>query len=65
MSDSRWLPFPDHKPKEDEEIIICDEQGFIWLDYYIKGKFIMTQTRSVSAWMPLPEPYKGESEVDQ
>lgn len=62
MSDSRWLPFPDNRPKEGEEIIVCDDEDMITVDFYINGKFELMQCRSVAAWMPLPEPYKGESE---
>lgn len=68
MSDSekpnKWIPVSERKPKKGQTVLTFDtyynkfginalsSDGLTWRKY----------TNHVTAWMPLPEPYKAESE---
>ena len=57
MSD--WIPVSDRLPEEDGEYLVTTINGDV--DIYV---FHIWGAKSpkVIAWMPLPEPYKAESE---
>lgn len=51
-------------PDNDTEILVCTKSGSVWTDTffnddgcYLDGGYDFTE---IAAWMPLPEPYKGE-----
>ena len=51
-------------PDDGEEILVCTKSGCVWTDTffnddgcYLDGGYDFTE---IAAWMPLPEPYKGE-----
>lgn len=52
-------------PDNDTEILVCTKAGSVWTDTffnddgccYLDGGYYLTE---IAAWMPLPEPYKGE-----
>jgi len=50
----QWIPFAEHRPWEGQQILVCSEDGVMWITVF----------RSLigfsGAWLPLPEPYKGE-----
>ena len=61
----RWIPCSERLPKDDDDVIITT--GFEiyvgWFDaddhtWRLRNDYIT----SIVAWMPLPEPYKAESE---
>lgn len=70
--DPRWMPVSERLPEEDTDVLVTlkcgligimqkkladDDNGescYIWEDF--EG-----EEHEVIAWMPLPEPYKGES----
>ena len=57
-------------PKDGEFVLFCDIDDDIMIGYHVKGRpkthFSQDGTfediKNVRAWMPLPEPYKAESE---
>lgn len=59
---SRWIPCKDRMPEKGQKCLVWDK-GTIAIDTFIGNgkpydwKWYM---RDYEAWMPLPEPYKGE-----
>ena len=69
---TRWIPCSERLPEKDVNVLTYhrnesfDYQYVSWIDDY-SGKwagFIGNLSDDVLAWMPLPEPYKAESEVN-
>lgn len=66
----KWIPVSERMPKDGQNVLFCDIEDDIMLGYHIKGRpnthFSQDGTfddiKNVRAWMPLPEPYKAESE---
>lgn len=65
LEQTRWVPCSEKLPEEDGMYLIStcmncidtclfykDDDEYLWVDY----------EESVIAWMPLPQPYKAESE---
>ena len=54
QSEQRWIPFSERRPWEGQQILVCAEDGVMW----------MTVFRSLigfsGAWLPMPEPYRQE-----
>lgn len=65
----KWIPVSECLPGEGKQVLVCDDGGFI---YTAEGEtrsdgewqwYESVEYRpmdDVVAWMPLPEPYKGE-----
>lgn len=54
-------------PDDDQEVLICLKWGAIMIDTFCRDEndgcyFESYDEEEVIAWMPLPEPYKAESE---
>lgn len=69
MSD--WIPVSERLPEEGKEVLFCDAYGNFMLAEYLEvdeddyGKSYTAENDGcvmydVVAWLPLPEPYKGE-----
>ena len=55
----QWTPVSERLPEKDDQYLICSDDGEYNLDYFCRGAFSYS---GVIAWMPLPAPYKVESE---
>lgn len=56
---TRWIPVSERLPQKDDLYLICFDDGEYELDYFCIDTFSYS---GVVAWMPLPKPYKAESE---
>lgn len=63
LEQTRWIPVSERLP-EDGKYLICTYDGYIATIMYDRSMGWLLNY-NIIAWMPLPEPYKGESEVDQ
>ena len=70
---SRWIPTAERLPEDEQEILFSTKTGRVhsgkyhddnsanqWYSHKDKAR---AWNNVVTAWMPLPEPYKAESEV--
>ena len=58
-----WISVKDRLPEKDEIVIICTDKNFIYAGELIGDTWFLDNdswTATVTHWMPLPEPPKGE-----
>lgn len=69
LEQTRWIPVSERLPEEETDVLICNVNGDIAISRgsystEMKNEFIWYTSGwrfgKVTAWMPLPEPYKGE-----
>ncbi len=61
----RWIPCGERLPKRGEIVLWCNKDGRVFtsaITYQTKTIFSVGKHHDVIAWMPLPEPYKTESD---
>ena len=63
----KWIPATEGLPEEEVQVLVTDDAGgFATIDvdcgYFDKeyGRFEWFHSQNVTAWMPLPEPWRGE-----
>ena len=60
----RWIPITDRLPESGQRVIVCRKDGRVEQGVYlgVNGwwKVYGTNTKSVTHWMPLPEPPKED-----
>lgn len=60
-----WIPVSERLPEDDYgTYLICTDDGYIATIQYDRSIGWLLDSNIV-AWMPLPEPYKAESEVEE
>ena len=69
---NKWIPVGEMLPEENETVIASTDYGVYpearcskedgWEWAYEAGADYWVKFKGVTAWMPLPEPYKAESE---
>ena len=58
-----WISVKDRLPEKDEIVIICTDKNFIYAGELIGDTWFLDNdswTATVTHWMPLPLPPKGE-----
>ena len=60
----QWIPCSERLPEDNTDVIVCFYSGTVtemryWGNGIFQGIYEHT-TKVIVAWMPLPEPYKGE-----
>ena len=58
-----WISVEDRLPKKDEIVIICTDENFIYAGELIGDTWFLDNdswAETVTHWMPLPLPPKGE-----
>ena len=65
----RWIPVSERLPEKNVEVLATTEWGAVTIsemysanDWFIYEGTTNAETDEIVAWMPLPQPYKGESE---
>lgn len=63
----RWIPVTERLPENGGRYLVNYSSGYVATAYYYELglKWNSTTTERIIAWMPLPEPYKTESEVEK
>lgn len=67
----RWIPVTEGLPEEKKQVLVCDDGGFIYTaegetrsdgewQWYESAEY--RPMEDVVAWMPLPDPWKGEED---
>ena len=58
-----WISVKDKLPEDDEVVIICTDKNFVYAGELIGDTWFLDNdswTATVTHWMPLPNPPKGE-----
>ena len=58
-----WISVKDRLPDDDEVVIICTDKNFVYAGELIGDTWFLDNdswTATVTHWMPLPKPPKGE-----
>ena len=63
VPNEKWIPCSERLPKTGQVVIVTDDRGKVYEylnpDTTSKWRFL---EHEILAWMPLPEPYKGEGD---
>lgn len=68
----RWIPVSERLPKKGTRVLTCSNDGYIEIQsiestygYWENEEGDWSDIDEITAWMPLPRPYKEESEVSE
>lgn len=64
LAKPQWIPCSEKMPEDNTDVIVCFYSGTVtemryWGNGIFQGIYEHT-AKTIVAWMPLPEPYKGE-----
>ena len=64
LKETQWIPCSEKMPEDNTDVIVCFYSGTVtemryWGNGIFQGIYEHT-AKTIVAWMPLPEPYKGE-----
>lgn len=62
LQSQKWIPCSERLPEDNTDVIVCFYSGIVtemryWENGNFQGIYEYT-TKSIVAWMPLPEPYR-------
>lgn len=59
--EQRWIPCSERLPDNDEPVLISNSHGVTkaWWNGRFWTSIAVKKYKTVTAWMPLPEPYNG------
>lgn len=66
LKQNQWVPCSERLPEKDECVFVylfADSPYIAWydgVDWWCTSDFALEKDEEPIAWMPLPEPYKGE-----
>lgn len=58
----RWIPVSEKLPEENGGYLVTVKRGYVTTALWVGN---VENWKEVTAWMPLPEPYKAESEPQE
>lgn len=65
-SEQQWIPVKDRLPEDDDPVLVTDCKWWTDIAFYDGLNWWYRDSQNlkadVSAWMPLPEPYKEEDD---
>lgn len=68
LNQTAWIPAGERLPDADEPVLVSliyQDKKFVSIDWVSDaGVWQEYRRSSVTAWMPLPEPYKGDGESE-
>ena len=65
LEQTRWIPVSERLPQDEQKVLVTTRSGnLIDVDTSIFYHASAFWEHYVIAWMPLPEPYKAESEAN-
>jgi hypothetical protein len=60
----KWIPVSERLPEEFQRVLICGAYKFLAVGRVMNGRWVISwnndEAKSVTHWMPLPEPPKGD-----
>lgn len=64
LEENKWIPCSERMPEDNTDVIVYFYSGTVtemryWGNGIFQGIYEHTE-KTIVAWMPLPEPYKGE-----
>ena len=64
LEETKWISCSEKMPEDNTDVIVCFYSGTVtemryWRNGIFQGIYEHT-AKTIVAWMPLPEPYKGE-----
>ena len=63
---SEWIPVSERLPEWGERVLTIDNDGDYEINHIMDDEYDeWFYDYDIIAWMPLPEPYKAESEVSE
>ena len=63
LTQRTWIPCEERLPEPTQEVLVTGTNSCVYTSRIVHGEF--EYGGNVVAWMPLPEPYKGEREDDE
>lgn len=55
-----WIPLSEKLPEDGVQVLACTKHGKAFSAHCERGKFRVSGSVTVTHWMPLPQPPKGE-----
>ena len=56
----KWIPVTERLPEDGIQVLVCTKHGKLFPAHSKYGKWRVSGSVTITHWMPLPEPPKGE-----